>query len=1062
MEGFGINRIKLLLLTFLILTLSSIIGAAAEVHPGDSIQAAVNNSNPNGDTIIVYPGTYNENIVITKNSNLVLMSASEIDETITDDTIITPKDINKSVISATSRNLVIKGFTISGAATDLSGIYLSSSRDCTIENNKFVNDALGVYVENSVNTTIRNNSATRTSEAGKIGRGINIEGSESTIVSNNTVSNHRFGIYLSESRLSTISVNSVSQSDTDSIVLEKSSNNNVLKSNIVKSNARYGISLSDSNSNSLIGNKVSNGTNGINLVTSPENIISGTLSRNNTISGNIVDFSSQHNIMLDNTSNNNITGNTVSSSQYGIAVRSSHNNRLTDNNAYNNSVGLYITLTSSENTVSGNKADSNRGSGISLYRVSDNIVENNEANSNTNQGILLDNSSSNQVINNSASKNARGIYVSSSSSRNILSENTANSNSGSSGIGADGILLENSSDNDVINNIVNMNGRNGVYVASSNNSDLINNTAQNNKIGISLSGSLNSVISENRVIDCTDSGLYLTISSNNTISKNIAYGNGEGISLDSSENNEISSNNVSSNGNGIYMCPRSYGNRAYDNYFNNIESNGNIKNNRSFWNTDKKSGKNIMSGPNFGGNFWGTPAGLGFSDTNLDNDSDGIIDIPFVSNNGITASANGNITDNYPLIRVVLPVAKFDANPTEGLIPLAVQFTDRSQDATSISWDLDGDGVSDNTNKSFVHVYEKPGTYIVNLTASNKNGINSMTMQIIAKEFLIYPVADFSANVTSGYAPLSVLFTDKSQNATSRNWDIGNDGTVESTNASFVYVFTNPGTYPVSLTAKNENGTSPAKTATITVTTEESSSSGGGSHHSGGGGGGAGGSPEPQTNVQVKELSKAQVTNGKPVLFDFTNNATCVVYVGFDAKKTAGKITTIAEQLKAKSTLVSVLDSGEVYKYFNLWVGNSGFATEKNIENPVVCFKVEKSWLQDKKINQSSITLNRYNDKKWSQIPVKLLKEDSKYLYFTAETPGFSFFAITGKAVEKIAEAKPSTNTSKLEKNSTASKTEPEQKPEQETGKDKTSSIPGFEALYVVACLVMVFLHRRK
>jgi hypothetical protein len=93
---------------------------------------------------------------------------------------------------------------------------------------------------------------------------------------------------------------------------------------------------------------------------------------------------------------------------------------------------------------------------------------------------------------------------------------------------------------------------------------------------------------------------------------------------------------------------------------------------------------------------------------------------------------------------------------------------------------------------------------------------------------------------------------------------------------------------------------------------------------------------------------------------------------------------------------------------------------------------------------------------------VKLLKEDSKYLYFTAETPGFSFFAITGKAVEKVAEAKPSTDTSNLDQNSTTSETEPEQKTEQEPGKNKTTSIPGFEALYVVACLVMAFLHRRK
>ena len=98
--------------------------------------------------------------------------------------------------------------------------------------------------------------------------------------------------------------------------------------------------------------------------------------------------------------------------------------------------------------------------------------------------------------------------------------------------------------------------------------------------------------------------------------------------------------------------------------------------------------------------------------------------------------------------------------------------------------------------------------------------------------------------------------------------------------------------------------------------------------------GGAGGSPEPAKNVQVKEISQAFITNGKPVKFDFAKNATCVVYVSFDAKKTAGKTTTIAEQLKGKSTLVSELNSGEVYKYFNLWVGTGGFATSKQYRKP--------------------------------------------------------------------------------------------------------------------------------
>jgi len=643
-------------------------------------------------------------------------------------------------------------------------------------------------------------------------------------------------------------------------------------------------------------------------------------------------------------------------------------------------------------------------------------------------GIYLVRCSDCTIINNELSDNKHGISLSSSNNNNI-SENQVNSNK------MYGIQLVNSEGNKLLNNNVNLNER-----------------------GINHINSNKSTISGNNVSNNVEFGMWISYSNDNEISGNTANETSRGIFLDSSGDNTVSGNIVAFNNvSGFYECPACHRNLVFNNYVNNV-LNADINTRDTTWNIEMTSGRNIVGGKYIGGNLWAKPDGTGFSQTATDANGDGIADSSYID-------SKNYVTDYLPLVPVsnpqqpVLPVANFSTSVTSGYAPLTVQFTDLSQNAVSRSWDINSDGTVDNTSKSFIYVYQEPGNYTAKLTVSNENGTDSKTWDIIVSKFIIYPVADFSTSVTSGYSPLSVLFTDKSQNATSRNWDFG-DGS-NSTEQNPIHTYST-GTYTVSLIAINENGTSPAKTATITVTTEESSSSSGGSHHSSGGGGGAGGSPEPQTNVQVKELSQARVTNGKPVLFDFTKNATCVAYVSFDAKKTAGKITTIAEQLKVKSTLVSVLDSGEVYKYFNLWVGNSGFATEKNIENPVVCFKVEKSWLQDKKIDQSSITLNRYNDKKWSQLPVKLLKEDSKYLYFTAETPGFSFFAITGKAVEKVAEAKPSTDTSKLDQNSTASEMEPEQKTEQEEGKNKTTSIPGFEALYVVACLVMIFLHRRK
>ena len=277
-----------------------------------------------------------------------------------------------------------------------------------------------------------------------------------------------------------------------------------------------------------------------------------------------------------------------------------------------------------------------------------------------------------------------------------------------------------------------------------------------------------------------------------------------------------------------------------------------------------------------------------------------------------------------------LPVASFSASPTTGKAPLRVTFTDESRGTpTSWAWNFGDGGTSAENNPA--HNYSAAGNYTVNMTVTNKNGMDSKTQEIIVQgepgQEKVLPVADFSSNVASGYVPLDVQFTDLSKSANSWNWDFG-DG-ANSAEQSPAHTYSSPGNYTVTLTASNENGTSP-KTAVISVlqgisdgsdssdsddssdssdsSSEESSHS---SHHSSGGSGGgvSGGSPEPQSNVEVKELSQTFIASGKPVKFEFSKNATPVVNVSFDSEKTAGKTTAIAEMLKGKSTLVSELPS---------------------------------------------------------------------------------------------------------------------------------------------------------
>lgn len=181
---------------------------------------------------------------------------------------------------------------------------------------------------------------------------------------------------------------------------------------------------------------------------------------------------------------------------------------------------------------------------------------------------------------------------------------------------------------------------------------------------------------------------------------------------------------------------------------------------------------------------------------------------------------------------------------------------------------------------------------------------------------------------------------------------------------------------------------------------DSSNSSGGGgkggkSSSGSSGGGGAGGSPEPASNVRIKELSQQYITNGKYVKFAFPKNATCVTYVAFDSKRTAGKATTIVEMLKKKSTLVSELPSGIVYENLNVWVGNKGTANPENIENAVLGFRIEKSWISSNDVDPASVKLWRFNSGKWEELATRQAGEDDRYVYFEAQTPAFSSFVIT-------------------------------------------------------------------
>jgi len=152
--------------------------------------------------------------------------------------------------------------------------------------------------------------------------------------------------------------------------------------------------------------------------------------------------------------------------------------------------------------------------------------------------------------------------------------------------------------------------------------------------------------------------------------------------------------------------------------------------------------------------------------------------------------------------------ANFTSNVTSGAAPLAVQFNDTSTgEPEAWEWDF-GDG-NTSTEQNPTYVYE-PGTYTVNLTVSNEaeQDTETQTNLITVEESGapgVSPEAGFTANQTTGTAPLGVAFTDTSTGEPETwQWDFGDGNT--STEQNPMHAYLGPGTYTVNLTVSNPAG----------------------------------------------------------------------------------------------------------------------------------------------------------------------------------------------------------------------------------------------------------------
>ena len=150
-------------------------------------------------------------------------------------------------------------------------------------------------------------------------------------------------------------------------------------------------------------------------------------------------------------------------------------------------------------------------------------------------------------------------------------------------------------------------------------------------------------------------------------------------------------------------------------------------------------------------------------------------------------------------------VVDFTADKTSGTAPAVVNFTGTATTAvTNWSWNF-GDGTTGSSSTAGIsHTYTTAGTYTVSLTATGAFGTVTGQKASYINISVPPPTANFTADIVSGYAPLTVAFTDTSTGSiTSRTWNFGDGTTSSGINPTHDF---SAGTYTVSLTVTGSGG----------------------------------------------------------------------------------------------------------------------------------------------------------------------------------------------------------------------------------------------------------------
>jgi PGF-pre-PGF domain-containing protein len=196
------------------------------------------------------------------------------------------------------------------------------------------------------------------------------------------------------------------------------------------------------------------------------------------------------------------------------------------------------------------------------------------------------------------------------------------------------------------------------------------------------------------------------------------------------------------------------------------------------------------------------------------------------------------------------------------------------------------------------------------------------------------------------------------------------------------------------------------------------------------------------------------VTGGTSIEFDLSDGDGPVLGIGFDSENDEGLVVTKVQVLDGTPADVPV-PNGNLYSVMSIDVGAEGTISNDNAENIMIRFKVNKEWINENNIDMDTICLMHFYEVKWQELPTDFESENEKFLYFTAETPGFSIFSIVADTASK------DVSEESVQTEETVSLTS-EEGQQEETDTEDTKNTPGFGVLAGIVFVSLALIVLRK